>query len=92
MKALVQVLLKLIAGVFICLSTFAPAQQVETSQPIKLRASKSGRGGDNMGVSYTLSYFMGLGLLIPGKNAEIKAGTVFSAFADETKLISPGSR
>jgi hypothetical protein len=57
-------------------------------QTIKLRAAKNGRGGDNFGTAFTLSYIMGIGLLIPGKNAEIKAGTVFTAFTDETNFIS----
>ena len=58
-------------------------------QMIKLRAAKSGQGGDNFGTAFTLSYFMGIGLLIPGKNAQIKAGTVFTAYTNERKFISP---
>ena len=57
-------------------------------QTIKLRAAKSGQGGDNFGTAFTLSYIMGIGLLIPGKNAQIKAGTVFTAYTDERKFIS----
>ena len=58
------------------------------NQPIKLRASKSGKGGDNFGTAFSLSYIMGIGLLIPGKNAEIKAGTVFTAYTEETRFVS----
>ena len=57
-------------------------------QTIKLRAAKSGKGGDNFGTAYTLSYIMGIGLLIPGKNAEIKAGSVFTGFTDEVKFVA----
>lgn len=56
-------------------------------QTVKLRAAKSGRGGDNFGTAFTLSYIMGIGLLIPGKNAEIKAGTTFAAYTEEAKFI-----
>ncbi len=55
---------------------------------LKLRAGKSGAGGDNFGTSMTLSVFWGLGLLIPGKNAEIKPGTMVTALTDESKCIS----
>lgn len=57
-------------------------------QTVKLRAAKSGRGGDNFGTAYTLSYIMGIGLLIPGKNAEIKAGTTFAALTEESRFIA----
>ncbi len=58
-------------------------------QTVKLRAAKSGKGGDNFATAFTLSYFMGIGLLIPGKNAEIKARTVFPAYTDEARFIDP---
>ncbi len=39
-------------------------------------------------IAGALLFFMGIGLLIPGKNAGITAGTVFSAFTDEARFIS----
>ena len=57
-------------------------------QKLKLRAAKSGKGGDNMGSTVALTVLFGpLGLLRRGKEAKIKEGTILSAFTDETKSI-----
>ena len=57
-------------------------------QKLKLRASKSGKGGDNVGSTVALTVLFGpLGLLRKGKEAKIKEGTVLTAFTDETKSV-----
>ncbi len=57
-------------------------------QKLKLRAAKSGKGGDNMGSTVALTVLFGpLGLLRRGKEAKIKEGTILSAFTDEAKSI-----
>ena len=62
--------------------------QTVDNQKLKLRASKSGEGGDNMGSTVALTVLFGpLGLLRRGKEAKIKAGTVLSAFTDEAKTV-----
>ena len=62
--------------------------QTVDNQKIKLRASKSGKGGDNMGSTVALTVLFGpLGLLRRGKEAKIKEGTVLSAFIDEQKTV-----
>jgi len=70
------------------LSVRVESTQTIDGQMIRLRAAKSGAGGDNFGTTFALSYIVGpFALLTPGKNARIKAGTVFSAFTDETRSI-----
>lgn len=74
------------------LSVRIESAQTIDGQMIRLRAAKSGAGGDNFGTTYALSYIVGpFALLTPGKNAKIKAGTVFSAFTDEARsIVVPG--
>ncbi len=70
------------------LSIRIESTQTVDNQKLKLRASKSGKGGDNMGSTVALTVLFGpLGLLRRGKEAKIKAGTVLSAFTDEAKTI-----
>lgn len=70
------------------LSVRIESTQTIDGQKMKLRASKSGQGGDNMGSTVALTVLFGpLGLLRRGKEAKIKAGTVLSAFTDETKTV-----
>ena len=70
------------------LSVRIESTQTVDNQKIKLRASKSGAGGDNMGSTVALTVLFGpLGLLRRGKEAKIKAGTVLSAFIDEPKTV-----
>lgn len=57
-------------------------------QTIKLRAAKSGQGGNNTGTTVGLVVLFGpLGLLKHGKDAKIAAGTVLSAYTDEAKTV-----
>lgn len=71
------------------LSVRIESTQTVDSQKIKLRAAKSGKGGDNMGSTVALTVLFGpLGLLRRGKEAKIKAGTVLSAYTDEAKTVS----
>ena len=71
------------------LSIRIESTQTVDGQKVKLRASKSGAGGDNMGSTVALTVLFGpLGLLRRGKEAKIKAGTVLSAFTDEAKTVS----
>lgn len=57
-------------------------------QKIKLRAAKSGKGGDNVGSTVALTVLFGpLGLLRKGKEAKIKAGTILTAYIDEAKTV-----
>ncbi len=57
-------------------------------QKVKLRASKSGEGGNNTGSTVALTVLFGpIGLLRHGKEAKIKAGTVLSAFTDQVITI-----
>ncbi|MEP6945765.1 MAG: hypothetical protein ABJA02_07600 [Acidobacteriota bacterium] len=57
-------------------------------QPIKLRAAKSGQGGNNTGTTVGLVVLFGpLGLLKHGKDAKIVAGTLLSAYTDEAKTV-----
>ena len=74
------------------LSVFIESTTTIDGQIIKLRSAKSGKGGDRFGTALALSYVWGVGLLIPGKNAEIKAGTKIIAFTDESKFIAIGTR
>jgi hypothetical protein len=70
------------------LSVRIESTQTVDNQKIKLRASKSGAGGDNMGSTVALTVLFGpLGLLRKGKEAKIKAGTVLSAYTDEAKTV-----
>lgn len=70
------------------LSIRIESAQTIDGQVVKLRAAKSGAGGDNFGTTFALAYVVGpFALLTTGKNAKIKAGTVFSAFTDEAKWI-----
>lgn len=63
--------------------------QTVDGQKVKLRASKSGDGGSNMGSTVALTVLFGpLGLLRRGKEAKIKAGTILTAFTDEIKTIT----
>ena len=58
-------------------------------QKIKLRASKSGKGGDKTGSVIALSLLVSpLFLLKRGKDAKVKAGTKIKVFTDEEKQIS----
>lgn len=71
------------------LSVRIDSTQTVDGQKIKLRASKSGEGGDNMGSTVALTVLFGpIGLLRHGKEAKIKAGTVLSAYTDESKTVS----
>ena len=70
------------------LSVRIESTQTVDEQKIKLRASKSGTGGDNMGSTVALTVLFGpLGLLRKGKEAIIKAGTVLTAYTDEAKTV-----
>lgn len=70
------------------LSVRIESTQTVDNQKIKLRASKSGAGGDNMGSTVALTVLFGpLGLLRRGKEAKIKAGTVLTAYVDEPKTV-----
>lgn len=70
------------------LSVRIESTQTVDNQKIKLRASKSGKGGDNVGSTVALTVLFGpLGLLRRGKEAKIKTGTVLSAFIDEPKTV-----
>ncbi len=63
--------------------------QAADGQSIKLRAAKSGEGGNNTGTTVGLVVLFGpLGLLKHGKDAKIAAGTILSAYTDEAKTIS----
>jgi hypothetical protein len=71
------------------LSVRIESTQTVDGQKLKLRAAKSGKGGDNMGSTVALTVLFGpLGLLRKGKEAKIKSGTVLSAFTDETKTVA----
>ncbi|MGI9035037.1 MAG: hypothetical protein ACR2GD_03250 [Pyrinomonadaceae bacterium] len=71
------------------LSVRIDSTQAVDGQKIKLRATKSGEGGDNMGSTVALTVLFGpIGLLRHGKEAKIKAGTVLSAYTDETATVS----
>lgn len=71
------------------LSVRIESTQTVDSQKIRLRAAKSGKGGDNMGSTVALTVLFGpLGLLRKGKEAKIKAGTVMTAYTDEAKTVS----
>ena len=70
------------------LSVRIESTQTVDNQKLKLRASKSGKGGDNIGSTVALTVLFGpIGLLRRGKEAKIKAGTILSAFTDETKIV-----
>lgn len=70
------------------LSVRIESAQTIDGQSIRLRAAKSGAGGDNFGTTFTLSYIIGpFALLTTGKNAKIKAGTVFTAYTDEARSV-----
>lgn len=70
------------------LSVRIESTQTVDNQKLKLRASKSGQGGDNMGSTVALTVLFGpLGLLRRGKEAKIKAGTVLTAYTDEAKTV-----
>lgn len=57
-------------------------------QKVKLRASKSGKGGDNTGSVIALSLLVSpLFLLKKGKEAKVKAGTKIKVFTDEEKKV-----
>jgi hypothetical protein len=71
------------------LSIRIESTQTVDSQKIKLRASKSGDGGNNVGSTVALTVLFGpLGLLRRGKEAKIKAGTILTAYTDEAKTVS----
>ncbi len=71
------------------LSVRIESTQTVDGQKLKLRAAKSGAGGDNMGSTVALTVLFGpLGLLRKGKEAKIKAGTILSAYTDEAKTVS----
>ena len=70
------------------LSVRIESTQTVDDQKVKLRASKSGEGGDNMGSTVALTVLFGpLGLLRKGKEAKIKAGTILTAYTDEAKTV-----
>lgn len=70
------------------LSVRIESTQTVDDQKIKLRAAKSGSGGDNVGSTVALTVLFGpLGLLRRGKEAKIKAGTVLTAYTDENKTV-----
>ena len=70
------------------LSVRIETTQTVDDQKLRLRASKSGQGGDNMGSTIALTVLFGpLGLLRKGKEAKIKAGTVLTAYSDESKIV-----
>jgi hypothetical protein len=70
------------------LSIRIESAQTVDGQKIKLRASKSGEGGDNTGSTIALTVLFGpLGLLRKGKEAKIKAGTILTAYTDEAKTV-----
>jgi hypothetical protein len=70
------------------LSVRIESTQTVDNQKVKLRASKSGTGGDNMGSTVALTVLFGpLGLLRKGKEAKIKAGTILTAYTDEPKTV-----
>jgi hypothetical protein len=70
------------------LSVRIESTETVDGQKLKLRAAKSGKGGDNVGSTVALTVLFGpLGLLRKGKEAKIKAGTVLSAFTDENKTV-----
>lgn len=57
-------------------------------QKIKLRASRSGKGGDKTGSVIALSLLVSpLFLLKKGKDAKVKAGTKIKVFTDEEKKV-----
>lgn len=57
-------------------------------QKIKLRAAKSGKGGDKTGSVIALSLLVSpLFLLKRGKDAKVKAGTKIKVFTDEEKKV-----
>lgn len=71
------------------LSVRIESTQTVDDQKVKLRASKSGEGGDNMGSTVALTVLFGpLGLLRKGKEAKIKAGTILTAYTDEAKTVT----
>ncbi|CAA9418313.1 MAG: hypothetical protein AVDCRST_MAG74-3070 [uncultured Pyrinomonadaceae bacterium] len=71
------------------LSVRIESTQTVDGQKVKLRASKSGAGGDNMGSTVALTVLFGpLGLLRKGKEAKIKAGTILTAYTDEAKNVT----
>ena len=71
------------------LSIRIESTQTIDGQKIKLRASKSGDGGNNVGSTVALTVLFGpLGLLRRGKEAKIKAGTILTAYTDEAKTIT----
>ncbi|HLM61589.1 MAG TPA: hypothetical protein VK308_12360 [Pyrinomonadaceae bacterium] len=71
------------------LSIRIESTQTVDNQKLKLRAAKSGQGGDNIGSTVALTVLFGpLGLLRRGKEAKIKAGTILSAYTDEVKTVA----
>ena len=71
------------------LSVRIESTQTVDDQKVKLRASKSGEGGDNMGSTVALTVLFGpIGLLRKGKEAKIKAGTILTAYTDEVKTVA----
>jgi hypothetical protein len=57
-------------------------------QKIKLRAAKSGKGGDKTGTVIALSLLVSpLFLLKRGKDAKVKEGTKIKVFTDEEKKV-----
>lgn len=66
------------------LSIRVDTTQTVDGQKVKLRATKSGQGGNTMGSTVALTVLFGpLGLLRHGKEAKIKSGTVLTAYTDE---------
>lgn len=61
-------------------------------QKVKLRAAKSGKGGDKTGTVIALSLLVSpLFLLKRGKDAKVKAGTKLKVFTDEEKKVQAKS-
>jgi len=78
------------AGISGKLSIRIDSAKATDGQDIKLRAAKSGKGGNNTGTTVGLVVLFGpIGLLKHGKDAVIPAGTILSAFTDEAKSVTP---
>ena len=57
-------------------------------QKVKLRATKSGKGGDKTGTTVALVVLFGpLGFLKKGKDAKVLAGTEIKVYTDEEKKV-----
>jgi hypothetical protein len=58
------------------------------NEPLKLRAGKGGKDGDNMRSMFALTVIFGApGLLMKGTNGQIPANSIIAAEVDETKYV-----